>query len=82
LSDDQYPYFPSKVVEEIKKKIEYKIKIYNHTLAWKKYKGRPNNCSKNPSQTKRDFCIYHKVNKNYSYNKAWVEFLIKEFSSV
>ena len=38
LSDDQYPYLPSKVVEEIKKRTSTKLKftIHDHTLAWKK----------------------------------------------
>jgi hypothetical protein len=57
-----------------KKSID-KFNSDTHTRCWKKYKVRPDSKSKQPQDTKPEFCIYDKPHKDYLYTSKWVDFL-------
>jgi hypothetical protein len=52
-----------------------------HTRCWKKYKVRPRGGSANPQATNPQYCVYDKLNGNYGYTPAWVEFLIEKLKN-
>lgn len=78
-ADDHYPYKPLNVVKLVGEKIR-NFTAHTHQLAWKKHKIRPLNNSKHPDQTNTIYCIYHSAHGDYTYNEAWVNFLIKTYS--
>ncbi len=49
-----------------------------HTRCWKKFQVRPPGRSANPYETNPQYCVYDKLNGNYGYTPAWVEFLIEK----
>lgn len=49
-----------------------------HKRCWKKYKVRPPSKSTTPWETNPQYCVYDKLNGNYGYTVAWVEFLIEK----
>jgi hypothetical protein len=59
-----------------------------HTRCWKRYKMRPPSKSATPWETNPPYCVYDKLNGNYGYTQAWVEFLVdklkddKEFAAL
>lgn len=81
LSDDKYPHLPMQVVDLVKEKTGKKFTSHDHTVAWKKHKARPATNSSAPEVTKKKYCVYHKTNKNYSYNDAWVDFLVENYDN-
>lgn len=71
-------YKPSKIIEEVNKKVDKKIKnMHFHTNAWKYYKIRPASNSKNPEDTQSQYCVYDPVHGDYLYTKAWINKLIQ-----
>lgn len=88
MADELYPYKPSDVCILILKHFSNKIRFscYDHTKAYEKYKVRPSTENiksklKSPKETNKDYCIYHKSYNAYTYNQAWVDFLIKEIET-
>lgn len=73
-----HPYKPGEVVNLVIEKSGKKFTSHQHTLAWKKHKVRPDGKSKTPDKTNLDYCYYNPTFKSYTYNDAWVEYLISE----
>lgn len=46
---------------------------------WKYYKIRPETGSKNPENTKIEYCFWDKTFGQYGFTQKWVDFLIQEF---
>ena len=69
----------NKTVIKGKKKVD-KFNFDTHTRCWKKYNVRPDNKSTHPEITNSQYCINDKMNKNYGYTQAWVDFLIEKMS--
>jgi hypothetical protein len=78
IADDLYKYKPGDVVRLVKKATKKSFSFHDHTSAWKKHKVRPDNKSKTPDKTNRDYCIYHLAHKDYTYNDEWLNLLIQE----
>jgi hypothetical protein len=55
-----------------------KFNMNVHMLCWIKYKARPEGGSPTPDKTDTRYCTYDDVHKDYTYNQAWVDFLIGE----
>ena len=77
-SDDIYPFKPKEAVRLIEKKSGLTFTINNHTNAYKLYKVRPKTRARNPEITNKEYCIYHKAHKDYTYSQAWIDFLSSE----
>jgi hypothetical protein len=73
-----HPYKPGEVVKLVREKSGEKFTSHQHTLAWKKHNVRPDGKSKNPEKTNLDYCYYNPTFKSYTYNDAWVEFLVEK----
>ncbi|AXO14410.1 DUF3644 domain-containing protein [Thalassospira indica] len=81
IADDQYPYKPSQAANLIAEKSGRKFTSYNHTQAWRRYKVRPLSNAKDRGQTDKDFCIFHRSHGDYTYNDAWVKFVVERIQS-
>jgi len=76
-ADDLYPFKPGKIPRIVSEETGQKFTSHNHTQAWKLYKVRPENNSKEPANTNKDYCIFHAAHKDYTYSQAWIDFLIE-----
>lgn len=88
MADGLYPYKPKEVCRLISAHFNKRcyFKLHNHTKAYEKYEVRPSTENvksklKSPKETNKDYCIYHKSYNAYTYNQAWVDFLIKEIET-
>jgi hypothetical protein len=75
-SDHLYPHKPSLVVKLVQGRVKRRFTSHDHTVAWRKYKARPESRSKTPDATNREFCIYHPAHGDYTYSDKWIEFLV------
>lgn len=73
-------YRPGKIVEELKKRLPYRISMSTHTAAWKYYQVRPEAESAHPEGTRSEFCVYDDAHRDYLYTQAWIEKLARELS--
>jgi hypothetical protein len=73
LADEEYPHKPSTVVKLLSAKSNVNFMTNNHT--WHLYKVRPKTGAKQPSNTIKEYCIYHSAHRDYTYSDKWVEFL-------
>jgi hypothetical protein len=64
-------------VSHINKEVE-KFNFDTHARCWKKYYVRPHSKSKDPQLTNTTYCFYDRLHNDYSYTKAWVQFLIEK----
>jgi hypothetical protein len=78
LADHLYPHKPGDVVSRVRANTGKGFTSHNHTQAWRKFQVRPRNGAAQPENTKREYCIYHSVHKDYTYSNQWVELLIAE----
>lgn len=81
IADDEYPYKPAKAQKLIAECSGRPFSVANHTQAWKKYKVRPPSNTKQKNQTNKDYCIFHKSHGDYTYNDAWIDFVVDIISS-
>lgn len=74
----KYSYKPGEIVIEVVKKTGKRFTSHNHTVAWKKYKVRPdgNAKGKDKSITQKEWCYY--FGTTYLYTQKWVDFLIQK----
>lgn len=80
IADDKYPHKASHVWCEIRRRTNISFKQHNHTQAWILYEVRPRGNVKQPENTKKEYCIYHKTHKDYTYTDSWVDFLVQKVS--
>src|SRR3989344_1706453 len=69
------------VYEKLKDKMPANWKFNpssHHVRCWKYYKIRPETGSKNPENTKTEYCFWNKTFGQYGFTQKWVDFLIKE----
>lgn len=78
-SDEEYPFKPMMVVNEVKKKVP-NFTSNCHQLAWKRHNARPLSRSKQPERTNKDYCVYHATHKDYTYSQKWIDYLILTYS--
>ena len=88
LSDDDFPYKPTKAALEIARKSGLHFSSHNHTQAWRRYKARPLSTSKIKGRVNKEFCAYHKAHGDYTYSEEWIDHVVakigdgKEFSDL
>lgn len=75
LADEEYPHKPTKVAALVAGRAGRKFTANNHAQAWHLYKARPRAGSKQPGNTRKEYCIYHAAHRDYTYSDKWVEFL-------
>jgi len=80
IADEHYPFKPGQAATLIAERSGERFSSYNHMQAWKRYKARPNSKAKQPEQTNKDYCIYHKAHGDYTYNDAWVNFVVEKIA--
>jgi len=71
---------PCQVLEELCKKVPFKVNATTHVRAWQHYDVRPPGDSKDPKKTDSKYCVYDKPHGDYLYTKAWVKKLSDELS--
>ncbi|MCX8501286.1 MAG: DUF3644 domain-containing protein [Alphaproteobacteria bacterium] len=77
ISDDKYPFKPGEVCNEIFERTGKKFSKFDHTQAWKQNEARPSKNSTLKDKTNKDYCIYHKAHKDYTYSEKWIIYLIE-----
>ncbi|WP_404426122.1 DUF3644 domain-containing protein [Thalassospira australica] len=80
IADEQYPYKPARAAKLIAEKSGREFTSHNHTQAWRRYKIRPSSDAKDRSQTDKDFCIFHPSHGDYTYNDAWIDFVVDKIA--
>ena len=80
IADEEYPYKPAAVARLVSRKAGKNFLLSNHTQAWNLYKVRPKKGSPQPSNTNKDYCIYHAAHNDYTYSERWVTFLSEKVS--
>lgn len=76
-ADEIYPFKPGIIPKMVSDATGQRFTTHNHTQAWKMYKVRPAGNSKDPANTNKDYCIFHKAHKDYTYSQKWVDLLIE-----
>jgi hypothetical protein len=79
-ADEMYPFKPTSVVHEVKKVVG-NFSSHTRQLAWKRHKVRPKNGSKTPDKTDMTYCIYHSAHGDYTYSRAWIDFLVETYQN-
>ncbi len=77
-SDELYPHKPGVVRQLVETRTGKVLAGNNHTQAWRLFKVRPAKGSKNPENTDKLYCIYHRAHGDYTYSNAWVDKLVEE----
>ncbi|MGO8908996.1 MAG: hypothetical protein ACLQDM_06690 [Bradyrhizobium sp.] len=81
LADEEYPYKPMRVAQLVTKRSGKKFMVSNNTQAWILYKVRPQNGSRQPQNTNKEFCVYHVAHNDYTYSEKWVVFLCEKVAT-
>jgi len=81
IADDLYPYKPSEVCSLVKRQTGDKFTMHNHTNAWKYFNIRPSAKAKQPENTNKEYCIYHRSHGDYTYSKKWIGRLVEAMSN-
>jgi hypothetical protein len=50
-----------------------------HVRCWRKFEIRPSSGSRNPTETKQQYCSYDDAHNDYVYTQVWVDFLVDQF---
>jgi hypothetical protein len=83
VSEDIYRYRATDVCKHVKKKIRRRFRVYpEHVKAWKRHDVRTS--SKPPQLArhfKNEYCEYKEAEKDYRFSQAWIDLLIKTYSS-
>ncbi len=74
ISDELYPYKPSEVAALVSRRSGRRFTVSNHTEAWKRHNVRAGK----GENANRTYCIFHKAYNSYTYNDAWLDFLVDE----
>ena len=75
-ADELYPFKPGVIPRMVSEQTDERFTTHNHTQAWKLFRARPENNSREPANTNKDYCIFHSAHKDYTYSQTWVDFLI------
>jgi hypothetical protein len=77
-ADEMYPHKAGKVATLVKEKSGLAFTGNDHIKAWRHYNVRPKTNSAHPDNTNKDYCLYHKAHKDYTYSDAWVDKLSQD----
>jgi hypothetical protein len=69
---------PSDVVNELKARLPWRIRVSDHTSAWRHFAVRPKGGELAPQKTDPRYCVYDDVHEDYLYTDAWVNKLAEE----
>lgn len=75
-ADEQWPYKPKDVIDEVFAISGIKLSAHNHTQAWRHYAVRPRKGANDPASCTKKFCTYHPAHGDYTYSRDWVEKLV------
>ena len=75
-TDNLYPLKPSIVIKQVSEKSGVVFSSHNHTQAWKIFNARPKSGDKSPENTNKEYCIFHKAHRDYTYSDKWVLHLV------
>lgn len=78
--DDLFPHKPMKVVALVKKKTKTNFSVNKMIIEAKQKKVRPYPPGLAPEKTDKQYCTYNKAHTDYTYNDAWVDYLVKKFN--
>lgn len=72
---------PKDVIQRVARATKRPFSQYDHRMAWKRHKVRPDGKSSTPEITDSKFCVYDALGKGYGYTEAWVHLLIDEINN-
>jgi hypothetical protein len=81
-SNELYPHKATAVANIVAKRSGKAFTNNTHTNAWRRYKIRPKNNAKNPSETNKEYRLYHPAFNGYTYSNQWIEFLVSKAADV
>jgi hypothetical protein len=71
---------PGEVVDELKKRLPFRVSSHTHTMAWRHHKVRPPQSDAKPERTRQEYCVYDDAHEDYLYTRAWVELLARDLA--
>jgi Protein of unknown function (DUF3644) len=71
---------PSDVVQELKKRLNWKLNMSMHTRAWRHFNVRPRSGDIAPAKTDPRYCVYDEVHEDYLYTDAWLNKLASDLA--
>lgn len=71
---------PGQVVEELRKRLPYKVTLATHTSAWQHFKVRPQKGDAHPERTRSEYCVFDEAHQDYLYTPSWIEKLVVELA--
>lgn len=77
-ADQLYPHRASDVSTLVTERAGIRFSTHNHTQAWRLFEVRPRTNAAQPENTNKDYCIYHKTHRDYTYSEKWIEKLVEE----
>lgn len=80
-ADDLYPFKPREAAKEIARLSGKTFKEHNNTQAWKFFKVRPKSGAKRPSDTSKEYCMYHQAHRDYTYSVKWTEYVAEQIQN-
>lgn len=78
-ADELFPHKAKTVVKLVRAKTGTNFTINTMIEVAKAKKVRPYPSGASPEKTDKQFCNYNKAHNDYTYNDAWVEFLVEKF---
>lgn len=81
ISDDLYPLKPKQVCDAVRKREKINFTLNDHSRAVRHYKVKQPKGSTQPENTNKEYCVYHKAHKDFTYSQAWVDFLVSQVNS-
>ena len=72
---------PGEVVAALEDRVPFHVHMTDHTNAWRHFGVRPPTGDPHPERTRSEYCVYDAAHGDYLYTSAWVEKLVREFSS-
>lgn len=78
--DELFPYKAMTAVKLVEKATKAPFSINKMIQEAKALKVRPYPAGPTPEKTDKQYCTYNKAHKDYTYNEAWVEFLVKKYT--
>ena len=72
---------PGEVVAALEDRVPFHVHMTGHTNAWRHFGVRPPTGDPHPERTRSEYCVYDAAHGDYLYTSAWVEKLVREFSS-
>jgi hypothetical protein len=75
-SDEIWPHKPAAVTRTVAERTGKRFTSHHHTLAWKRFRVRPQGGAEKPHACDRRYCTYHIAHGDYTYSNEWIELLV------